>query len=207
MLVDIQDWGGRAFILAMLGLTIIGVVGLVNFARESLPIIVPRITDNIPYIQERMFSESTNQYPVLVEAPKEVRAGTAFTLTVRGAEYQNITEPLTMTFKFSTDNLNLVRAINPVITHTVAHGNAWVLTPHEVKVSTINMQSPPENFAINVVQTITNKEGDIVEHLPEMITISIDPTPIPTIQIAKAMKSLLAFLIGTFGVFIASKLF
>mgnify|MGYP001292100197 CR=1 FL=1 len=207
MLFDPKGCGCLTFILAMLGLTVIGAVGLVNFARESLPIIVPRITDNIPYIQERMFSESTDQYPVLAEAPKEVRVGTEFTLTIRGAEYQNITEPLTMTFKFSTDNLNLVRAINPVITHTVAHGDAWLLGPHEVKVSTINTQSPPESFAINVVQTITNKEGATVEHPPEMITISIDPTPVPTIQIAKAMKSLLAFLIGTFGVFIASKLF
>jgi len=190
----------------MIGLTIAGAIGLYNFGKSALPVILPRITENIPTVQKTMFDEF-GQYPILVEAPKEVRPGSETKLTIRGAEYQNFSTPITVSFNISTENLTFVREINSTITETVAFGNEWLLTPKEITVTTVNLDTPPDEFTLEVTEIVVTDTNNKPSQFSDKVTVFVDRTPVPSIKVAQGIVSLLAFLIGVFGTFIAAKLF
>jgi len=205
IMVDPKGCGCLIFLILMVALMITGVIGLFNFARSAAPVIISRLTEDIPTHQTVMFDELSEQYPILVEVPTEVRPGSDLVLTIRGAEYQDFSSPTIISFTISTEDLSFVRQIVPTITDTVASGEDWLLDPRDVLVSTVNLGKPPSQFTLRVTEIVVITCSQTKE-FSGTISVSVDRTPVPSIRIAQGITSLLAFLIGTFGAFIASKL-
>lgn len=205
-MIDPKSCGCLSFFVLMIALVIFGIVGLIRFGISSISVLIPRITQNIPTTQKVMFNAGEmTSYPVLIEVPKEIRPGSDFVISIRGAEYQEFSESVTLTFGITTNDFSIIRQIEPSSVSIIPSGSDWLLKPLDIKVSTVNIDDPPDSFSVNIREDVSDDTQTAT--FMDDISIQVDRTPVPTIKIAQALVSLLAFIVGTFGTFIASKLF
>lgn len=200
------DYALRALLLVALIVGILGLVGLYNVVRPVWPVLVPRLLGNIPVRQTVLFSEQGDQYPVLVETPREVRPGSTFELTIRGAEYRDFSTEAVISYTLSTDDIKFVRQIEPAAVFATTTPGSWMLSPTKITISTVNLDAPPAEFGLKVAESVLRDSGAAAESAGTVL-VEVDRAPVPTIDVARAFISLLAFLVGTFGTFLASKLF
>jgi hypothetical protein len=189
--------------LLIIGAILLSIIGFVSAAQVLMPVYLPRITGNIPQSQSSLFENDATLYPVYVEAPKEIRAGGEFIVTIRGAEVRTYQSPSEVKVELSTDDLKFVRQIHGATEPIEITGSAWKLDVQEFHVQTVNLESPPSQFSIRVTETLTTPAG--TESESGTVTIMVDTTPLPTREILQAVVSLLGFLISVFGAVVITR--
>ena len=183
----------------LLILVILCVIGLVQSIHTLLPVVLPRITGNIPVHQEVFFSPQLGFIDTIVEVPSEIRPGSSFQLMLRGAEYINLDIPVTIIYRITTTDIQYIQSISPsIVTVSAGINSDWILEPQEVVIRTINPEILPESIKLDISQEVTKQEGTVVSDLYS-ISIAIDKTPFPTLDLVKGILSLIGLLLGAIG--------
>lgn len=189
--------------IALIGLCVFGVI---DAWKNLSPVLMPRITGNIPTNPIPLFDTDQNAYPVFIDVPTEIRPGSKFKLTIRGAAYQDFPTSVQLSFKLSTPDLRFVQSISPTISDPIkATESSWLLPSQEFEVATVNLPSSPSEFEITIFEIIQSQGNNPPEEISGNVKILVDRTPIPLGKVVQGAGSVLGLLITTFGAVLVSK--
>jgi hypothetical protein len=191
-------------LLIFIVFAVISVVVLIQAITVLAPVIIPRLTGDIPNNQKVMFDNTQGHYPIIAAAPAEIRPGDTFTVTLRGYERPQFQTSTPITLALANSDPLFVQQTSPISIVVTLEPNADVpLRPHDISIETVFNTNPPEELMISVTQTIS--ATSTLSRDIDSITIQVDRTPIPLSVVGRAIISLAAFLISVFGAAIVSK--